>query len=78
MRIEESLFYGTNTIVYQETDQVQSSKLGGAGSPGLEYSCGSLKFLQGAQRCTVCYTHHLYEAYEDAIGLPGKSRNFEP
>ena len=37
----------------------------------------SLKFLQGTQRCTVWYTQHLYEAYEDAIGLPGKNHNSE-
>ena len=30
----------------------------------LECSCGFLKFLQGAQRCTVCHTGHFYEAYQ--------------
>ena len=40
--------------------------------------CGSLKFLQGAQRCTGFYTEHLQVALEDGIGLPGKNLNFEP
>ena len=35
-------------------------------------SWGSLKYMQGAQICIVWHTEHFYEAYEDAIGLPGK------
>ena len=52
-------------------------KLGGAGSRGiLELSCGSLKFLQGSQKCTGFYTQHLLVAFEDAIGLSGIKTHF--
>ena len=44
----------------------------------LEFSCGSLEFLQGAKRCTSFYTQQLYVVYYDAIGLPGNKLNFEP
>ena len=37
----------------------------------LKFSCCSLKFLQGAQSCTVLHTTPLI-ALEDAIGLPGR------
>ena len=57
--------------------KTQGLKLAGArGYP--ECSCGSIKTLQGAQRIyclvytTLINTQHLYEAYEDAIGFPGK------
>ena len=43
----------------------------------LEFSCGSLKFLQGAQRCTGFYTQHLKLAFLDAIGVSGKKK-FKP
>ena len=38
----------------------------------LDFPYDSLKFLQGAQRCTGFYTHHLKVAFKDAIGLPEK------
>ena len=41
--------------------------------PGAQRSLElSLKFLLGAQRCTVSYTQHLYVNYEYAIRLPGE------
>ena len=62
---------------YLVLHRVQGLKLGGA-EGSLECSCSSLKYMQGAQICIVWYTEHFYEAYEDAIGLPGKNLNFEP
>ena len=40
--------------VTNHVSQYQGSKLGGA-----KFSCGSLKFLQGAKRCTCFYTKNL-------------------
>ena len=43
-----------------ETVGTQGSKLWVLGAKGsLEFSSSSLKFLQGAQRCTGFYTQHL-------------------
>ena len=39
----------------------------------LEIFCGSLKFLQGAQRYTGFYAQHLQVAFKDAIRLPWKN-----
>ena len=47
--------------------QIQGAKLG-----------GTIKFLHWAKICTGFYTHHLWVAFEDAIGLLGNNLNFEP
>ena len=53
----------------------QDSKLGGAGSSGSL----KLNFCREPKNVLVSYyTQHLLEAFEDAIGLPGKILNFEP
>ena len=44
---------------------LQGSKLVGA-EGSLELFCGSLKFLQGLQKCTDFYTQHILVAFEDA------------
>ena len=38
----------------------------------LEFTCGSIELLHGAQRCTGFFIHHLQVPYEDAVGLTGE------
>ena len=59
-------------LVANVVNTKQGSKLLGARSPGLPQILlrlpASLKFLQGAKRCTCFYTQHLWVAF--AIGPP--------
>ena len=43
-----------------------------------EFSCGSLKVLQGAQRCNGFYKQNLKTPFENSIGLLEKILDFEP
>ena len=58
--------YGWFVVLAKGT---QGPKLGAQGT--LEFSCGSLKFLQAAQRCPGVSTQHLWLAFGDATWLPG-------
>ena len=63
-------------IAGADSNTVAAIKPGAQGS--LEFSCVSIKFLQGAQKCTCFYTQHSKIALEDATGLPRKKLDFEP